>query len=437
MTKNKSIVLLCVLSVILLVATALFCIPAEVQLGYSVYSSPLNTILLGDDLNQGVIAIFDITRPSDMEDEEFAADVEQIVKTVRARFTAGGCSEAVVSYSQEHLTVRIPAASNPQSVLSTLTSNGTFATTVPSDSDSSTNIVVLDNSYIDDCVSGYSSSEAIYFFGIVLNEEGAEIMADLTEDAASTNVTFTFYIGGEEYNSMTASEPFTSNTIYFTADDADSVETLMYILDNGYFESTLTSNTTKYISASYGEHTPLIVGIIVIFVLVALIVALCLAYKLQGVAASMALLFNSLLLLWIFTISTVAEFTTAGLFAVIIVSATFAMTCKALFDKSRESLLTVVEATADKKVSIANSRSWEYNLVPTIKFHVIGMVAGIAMWIFGLGALKSFGVILTYGLAISLLSAIFVVRFLCYVMRKIQPDIKSLGLETKEVQDNE
>jgi len=126
-------------------------------------------------------------------------------------------------------------------------------------------------------------------------------------------------------------------------------------------------------------------------------------YKLSGIIADIALLFN-LLFLMAFMSSLHATLTMPGIAGIILTMGMSVDSNVLIFERIREELRT------GKTVRAAIDAGYARALLTIIDAHVTTLITAAVLFIFGTGPIKGFAVTLSLGVAISLFTALFVTK---------------------------
>jgi preprotein translocase subunit SecD len=126
-------------------------------------------------------------------------------------------------------------------------------------------------------------------------------------------------------------------------------------------------------------------------------------YKLSGVIADIALLFN-LLFLMAFMSTLHATLTMPGIAGIILTMGMSVDSNVLIFERIREELRT------GKTVRAAIDAGYSRALLTIIDAHVTTLITAAVLFIFGTGPIKGFAVTLSLGVAISLFTALFITK---------------------------
>lgn len=185
----------------------------------------------------------------------------------------------------------------------------------------------------------------------------------------------------------------------FTRKEVDS---LVNILRAGRLPATLkpqpVSETTM--GATLGEDTIRKGVVAVLLAFAAVLVFMCIYYRLPGVVASIALLANLLLTVG-FMIGVQATFTLPGLAGLVLMLGMAVDANVLIYERLRE------ERERGAPLAIALRNSYSRALPTIIDTHLSSIFTAIVLYVVGNDQLKGFGVSLTAGLVISLFTSLY------------------------------
>lgn len=241
---------------------------------------------------------------------------------------------------------------------------------------------------------------------LTMTDEGKQKFADATTRAAQTGETLAIYYDGVFLSVPTVSEPLTTGqaqiTGSFTYESADRLASQIRI---GGLSLELEELHSKVVGAQLGSEaisTSLKAGAIGLAVVAVFMIAI---YFISGLAASLALLlYTSIVVLLLNGFG--MTLTLPGI-AGIILSIGMAVDANVIiFARIREELST------GKTVKSAVRIGFDKALSAIIDGNVTTLIAAAVLWILGSGSIRGFAQTLVLGIVVSMLTALFVTRWL-------------------------
>lgn len=405
MSKTKSVVVIVILAILIaLTSVATFCsfpIPGSVK----DYNSIMSLIGKGIDLSGGYYVVLT------PEGEDTSEDVlNRAITVLRTRLDNKGYTEATISVQDfTKIRVEVPDVDNAEEVLQVIGSTGelTFQ-------DASGNILMTgddiasayvgydsDNGYV--CVMKFTTAGVTKF-----SEATARILNDELDD----NKMY-IYLGDELQSAPTVSEQITSSSAQITlGTDAtyDEADAIASVIESGRLPIEFTVSESRSISAKLGStaiNKSLIagaIGLACIFVLMIVI------YRGMGVAADIALAIYTLLYIIMLAIIPNIQLTLPGI-AGILLSIGMAVDANiVIFERIKD------EYRSGKTVKTSVQSGFKRAVITVIDSNVTTILAAIVLWILCPGTIKGFAITLLVGIVLSMITSIFVTRWLLRVL---------------------
>ena len=238
------------------------------------------------------------------------------------------------------------------------------------------------------------------------------------------------YLGDQLLSSPTVNTKITGTTAsiesYDTYDEADAIAS---VIDSGKLPLEFSVSEAQLISASLGQDAlknSLIagaIGLAIIFV----IMIVC--YGGLGFLSCIALYIYTLVLIMLLAFIPGIQLTLPGI-AGILLSIGMAIDANVvIFERIKE------EYAAGKTVTAAIQAGFNRAVITVIDANVTTIIAAIVLWIICPGSVKGFAITLFIGVLLSMVTAIFVTRWLIKLFRpltKKEKEAKFLGLKKKE-----
>lgn len=381
-------------------------------------------IVQGLDLKGGSTIVFraQTDNPSD-------ADMSKVVNMMRARLDSLGYSEATVDVQgSDKVRIEIPSVSNPEEAAERL-----GATAQLQFVDHQGN-VIMTGDQISESTNEYGptdkNSKSQNYVSLKFTEDGRQAFSAATATAAGLKSSGQNYIGIMLDNEMimtpSVNEKIDSDGCIITGGGADgngwSRDDAKYyaeVISAGQLPFSLAQVELRSVSATLGDKAlqtsinAALLGIILIMLFMLVV------YRLPGLMADIALaayLAVVMLILANFHIN----LTLPGI-AGIILSIGMAVDANVvIFERIKE------ELKLGKTVRSSIDAGFNRAVSAVIDSNVTTIIAAVILWVLGTGTIKGFGITLFIGTVISMISAVFLTKFL--LKQTVGMNIKNLWL---------
>ena len=375
-------------------------------------------VVQGLDLKGGSVIVFE-AQVDDPSDEQ----MNTVANMMRTRLDGLGYSEATVTrQGLKKVRIEIPSISDPEQAAETL---GATAQLKFVDADGNE---VLTGSDVKTASAEYGPIDQMgtsqHYVSLTLKAEGVQKFADATARAASRASEGANYIA-IMMDDLLISAPRVETTInsedcIITGDfTAESAKALAGNIRSGQLPFSLAQVELRAISATLGDtalKTSLTAGLIG-FILVLLFMLLF--YRLPGFIANIALC-GYVAIVGIILANLHVNLTLPGI-AGIILSIGMAVDANVvIFERIKE------ELRLGKTVRSAVDAGFNRALSAVIDSNITTIIAAVILIWLGTGTIKGFGVTLLIGVIVSMISAIFITKFLLKQM--IGMNVKNLWL---------
>lgn len=405
MSKAKSIVILTVLAILI----AFFGVASFVTfpIGKYDYKSIFGAISKGIDLEGGYYAVL---TPAEGESAS-AEDIDAVIETLRKRLDDNGYTEATIERQDSGLRVEIPNVDDPDSLMKLIGDQGELQFR------DSKGDVKLTGDHIKNAQAGYDQ-DGNAIVQLEFTSEGSDLFAAATKAIAAkengVDNKLSIYLGDTLVSSPTVESQIVSATAQITGiGNYDTAKTMASVIKSGSLRVQFKISESKPISASMGENVlgkammAAGIGLLIIFVIMMFM------YKGMGGAASIALMIYVLLYVGILAIFPGVQLTFPGI-AGIILSIGMAVDANVvIFERIKDEYASNDMKTIESAVKGGYKRA----VVTVLDSNVTTLMAAAVLWIFCSGAIKGFAITLFLGTAISLLTSIFVTRWIMYLFK--------------------
>lgn len=379
-------------------------------------------IVQGLDLKGGSTIVFRAQADNPSDD-----DMSKVVNMMRARLDALGYSEATVDVQgSDKVRIEIPSVSDPEEAAERLGATAQLAFTDYQGNVILTGDQVESSSYEYGATDQTSKSQ--YYVNLTFTEEGRAAFASATGTAASLASSGQNYISimldDDIIMSPRVSERIDSEGCIITGGGdggftRDEAKYYAEVISAGQLPFSLSRVEMRTVSATLGDTAlqtsvnAAILGIILIMLFMLIV------YRLPGLMADLALaayIAVVLLILANFHIN----LTLPGI-AGIILSIGMAVDANVvIFERIKE------ELRLGKTVRSSIDAGFNRALSAVIDANVTTIIAAVILWVLGTGTIKGFGITLFIGTVVSMLSAVFLTKFL--LKQTVGMNIKNLWL---------
>ncbi len=394
MKKKKSIVVF----VILLAIVAL--------LGYYTYGIIKGTVAkdsdtgikLGLDLAGGVSITYQVVGDETPSSEDMSDTVYQLEQRVSAYSTEA----EVYQVGDNRITVEIPGVSDANEILEELGSPGSL------EFQTADGEVYMTGDYVVDAQAGTQTDSTTgateYVVELTLNDEGAEIFAEYTE--TYLNDYLPIYYDGECITYPIVNSVISDGVAIISGMDSyEDAEILATQIRSGALTLELEELQSEVVGAKLGSQalrSSIIAAIIGILIIIAFMIAF---YRIPGLAASIALLIYSGILLSVLHLYHIT-LTLAGI-AGIILSIGMAVDANVIiFARIKE------EIGLGKSVGNSITEGFKKAFSAILDGNITTLIAAVVLYLRGSGSIRGFATTLALGIIFSMFTALVITRWL-------------------------
>lgn len=377
------------------------------------YQNQTKSFKLGLDLNGGIHLVYkaDISK---LSKEDIGPSMETLKNVIEARVNAFGVSEPVVqTEGQDKLIVELPGINDTQKAIDLIGQTPVLEFALVNEVGTSTTLVptTLTGKYIKTARVEYDSRTGRPQIGLVFNDEGAKMFADITKN--NIGKALAILLDGQVISAPVIQSEILGGQAQITGSfSIQEANGLARSLKYGALPVGIELIGTQTIGASLGLgalHKSINAGIYG-FIIVSLF--LILWYRVRGLVATVALAIYTILNLVVFKIFGVV-LTSAGL-AAFIISIGMAVDGNILiFERMREEL----KRGKDRFTALEDGfrRAW-----PSIRdSNISSMITALILYTFAASPLiKGFALVFFIGVAISMFTSITVSKNLLLAISK-------------------
>ena len=391
--KVKSLVTLGV-TLLLIVLIGLLAVNG-MHVGKYIFKSVGDSVSLGLDLRGGIYAVY----LGDTSAEDFDAQMDATVTIMRTRLTNVGYTEATITrLGDDRIRIEIPDVSDPNEILNIV---GTPAHLTFVDPDGN---VVVEVSQIVEAYPAYDeNNKPVVMFK--MNDEATESFAKATTE--NIGKTISIQLDGENISTPTVQSAITEGSGMISGSSTiEEAQTLANLIMSGALPLDITLDSSSAVSATLGIDalsTSLKAGIIGL-ILVALFMIVM--YRLPGVISVMALCIYTLVVMYAVCLVPGVQLTLPGIAGILLGIGMAVDGNVIIFERFRE------ELKGGRSLEAAVNRGYKNALSSIIDSNVTTIIAGCVLLYFGTGSIKGFAMTLLIGVIASMISSVFVTRFL-------------------------
>lgn len=385
-------------------------------------------ITQGLDLKGGSVIVFEADA-----DDPSEQDMDTVIQTIRKRLDLQGYTEATVELQGSNkVRVELPDVQDTEQAVKTLgaTAQLIFAEEVTQDPNDPSKVVVSEDKIVmtgdqvDSAVAEYGKTDSsataknAYYISLKLTEEGQKAFSEATGRLIGKPIYIV--MDNNVISAPNVNSKIDSDSCVITGDfAAEDAKALAANIKSGRIPFNLNQVEVRTVSATLGEDalsravTAGLIGLLLVMLY------MLLNYRIMGFLADIALagyLGIVLLILANFHIN----LTLPGI-AGIILSVGMAVDANVvIFERIKE------ELKLGKTVRSAVDAGFNRALSAVIDSNITTIISAVILWVLGTGTIKGFGITLFIGIVVSMLSAIFISKFLLKQM--IGMNVKNLWL---------
>lgn len=393
--KTKSVVTLLV-TLVLIVLVGLLAING-LTVGKYIVKPVGSAVSLGLDLRGGIYAVYQ----GDSSVDDFETLRDATVTVMINRLTAQGYTEATVTpQGSDRIRIEIPDVDDPNEILNIV---GTPAHLTFVDPDGN---VILEGQSIKKASPAYDTENGnAPIIAFELDDEGSQIFADYT--AEHIGEVLSIELDGSVLTAPTIQSAITGGsgiiTGFSSIEDAQTTANLILSgalpLDISLIESSVVSPTLG-IGALDSSVLAGIIGVILIMLFMIVV------YRVPGIVADMALCIYILIVFYALALVPGVQLTLPGIAGILLGIGMAVDGNVIIFERLRE------ELKGGRSIQSACQRGYKNALSSIIDSNVTTIIAALVLMYFGTGSVKGFAMTLFIGVVASMISSVFITRFL-------------------------
>lgn len=369
------------------------------------YHGYATTIKLGLDLSGGVSAVFEV---ADDGKGDIESRVDGTITSLQELLVSRGYTEATVTKTSGggtfSIRVEVPDVDEPDKVFELIGRPARLE--FKGENDASAETLLNGNDHLESAF--VTTQDGQYAVGLVFNEEGTEVFADITEKYNGSSIYI--FIDGSLYTTVNVQSVITNGSAVITRTGGYTFEEAREFatrLQSGAFGVELKATEVKTVSPTLGEDAikwALVAGAIgvgIIFVFMGVV------YRGLGIAADLALCIYIVLLLWFCSVLPWVQLTLSGI-AGILLSIGMAVDGNIIiFERIRDEY-----KGSSKPIPTSVKAGFKRSAAAIIDGNVTTLIGAIVLWVLGSSTLVGFAVTLFIGIVLSMFTCLVVTRII-------------------------
>ena len=369
-------------------------------------------ITQGLDLKGGTVIVYKAQAENPSEE-----DMDTVASMLRTRLDGQGYTEATLTrQGTDKIRVELPDVQDAQTAVETLgaTAQLIFAETVSQDPNDPMKVVVdtpvMDGNAVKSAVAEYGqtsddlAASNSYYIALELTDEGRQKFSEATGRLVGKPIYIV--MDGIIISAPNVQQKIDSNSCVITGEfTPEEAKSLAANIKSGQLPFSLEQVEVRTVSATLGDealHNAILAGIIG---LILVMLFMLLIYRVMGLMADIALA-AYLAIILIILANVHVNLTLPGIAGVILSVGMAVDANVVIFERVKE------ELRLGKTVRSAVDAGFNRALTAVIDSNITTIIAAVILWWLGTGTIKGFGITLFIGIVVSMLSAIFVTKFL-------------------------
>lgn len=358
------------------------------------------SIPLGLDLSGGVSITYQV-----MDDDPTDEEMNDTIYKLQKRIESENTESSVYRVGDDRITVEIPGVDDPNAILEKLGNPGSLEFQTPDGT------AYMNGDYVVDAQ--VATSEDVYgnksyVVSLTLNDEGAQIFADITAEYIGQRLPIVY--DGEVVSNPIVQNVITGGQAQITGmanyDEANDLASKIRI---GSLSLELEELESSVVGASLGSQAistslkAAAIGLLLVMIFMIIM------YQIPGLAASLALVgYTTLVIatLYLFEIT----LTLPGIAGIILGIGMAVDANVIVFSRIREEIATGKTILSAMKIGFQKAMS------AILDGNITTMIAAIVLMLLGSGTVKGFAYTLMIGIILSMFTALVVTRLILYAL---------------------
>lgn len=433
MTKKRSIVKLCIVSILTLIGLFLTFFSFVIPTTNTTFKGFFNAINYGYDIDGGVLAVYE---PLDKSIAGYELDNKLDVTVSKLNSTLAGWGFSV---TKQNSNIRLEISQTSYTELATKLSqfnidvlsllNAEEGISFSNSSDDAEAEGFVSGEYIESCTYSYNQQ---WIVEIKFNEEGKTKFKALTQkivdSTEASGQKLYMFINGENYNTsgFEMGESAVSS-LTLVANNEMAAEALALQVNVLARPLMLSAVITDVVNGGLNTSTGSFFGnqqALLVFVLCAVVVAtialLCVRYRVLGALATLAIAIFTVLYAFLLQSIPLVMMDMNGVMGALLVYLALVGGMVNIFEKIRQ------EYAVGKKIPNSVTSGFKKQVIPTLERYIFLLVVCVVMFIVGTPALKAIAVNVFVGLFVNYFTLFVVLRGLSNIYLPINSTKKEL-----------
>ena len=406
MTKKSAIKGIVLTALLLVIGIVLAFCRFDIPYTTSTYNGFINSIKMGLDIKGGVTAVYDAKLADESSGQDLDTAIKSTVSRLESILASRGYTEATITtQSGNRIRVEVPDVDDPQTIFDLIGHPAELTIKKEKDPNAESFITAKD---ITDVYYGTQNNE----HGIIVefNATGAKKFQQLTKDVSSSEEKQVhIYLGTELFSTLNVESEITGNSTFISGGSIDSrasAEEYALKIMSGTFSAELSLYESSVVSPTLGMNAIKsgliagVVGLILIFIFMAVI------YRMMGVLADIALLFYVIMVLFFLQALPFVQLTLPGIAGIILGIGMAVDANIIIFERIKD------EYKRGKRIPASIKGGYRRATTAILDSNITTIMVGIVLFIFGTGAIQGFASTLLIGVVVSMISSIFITRWL-------------------------
>lgn len=405
MTKKSAIKGMVLTALLLIIGIVLAFCRFDIPFTTSTYNGFINSIKMGLDIKGGVTAVYDAKLADENSDQDLDTAIKSTINRLEAILSSRGYTEATITtQSGNRIRVEVPDVDDPQAVFDLIGHPAELGFKTEDDPNAESVITGAD---ITDVY--YSMQDNKHGIVIKFNSEGAKKFQELTKELSeqSDGVVYV-YLGTEKFSTLGVTSEISGGSTFISGSMDTRAEAEEYALRimSGTFSAELSLYESSIVSPTLGMNaiqSGLIAGVIGLLLIM---IFMAVIYRMMGVLADIALLFYVIMVLFLLQALPFVQLTLPGIAGIILGIGMAVDANIIIFERIKD------EYKRGKRIPASIKGGYKRATTAILDSNITTIMVALVLMIFGTGAIQGFASTLLISIVVSMVSSIFITRWL-------------------------
>ncbi len=403
MTKKSAIKGIVLTALLLIIGVILAFCRFDIPYTTSTYNGFINSIKMGLDVKGGVTAVYDAKLADENSEQDLDTAIKSTINRLEAILSSRGYTEATITtQSGNRIRVEVPDVDDPQAVFDLIGHPAELGFKKEDDPNAES---IITGSDITDV--SYAMQDGKH--GIVINftSEGSKKFQELTKELQPDGTVYV-YLGTERFSALSVTTEITGGSTFISGSMDTRAEAEEYALRimSGTFSAELSLYESSIVSPTLGMNaiqSGLIAGVIGLLLIM---IFMAVMYRMMGVLADIALLFYVILVLFFLQALPFVQLTLPGIAGIILGIGMAVDANIIIFERIKD------EYKRGKRIPASIKGGYKRATTAILDSNITTIMVSLVLLIFGTGAIQGFASTLLISVAVSMISSIFITRWL-------------------------